>query len=154
MDYCALADVQGVLTEDILVQLTDDSAPNSTGTVNAAVVQVAIDSAGTTIDAYIGKHFALPLPVVPDVLRRIATDLSVFNLFARSGVIEVPAALADRKRDGIRLLNLIMEGKVSLGLPEGQGPEPVRMVSHGHHKQFPQRTLRMLDIDRKAGWFL
>jgi phage gp36-like protein len=83
MNYCTLEDIRGHVPEARLVEITDDTNPNATGTVNVAIVEKAIAESSDIIDAYIGKRFKLPLPGIPSVLRTICVDLSIYNLYER-----------------------------------------------------------------------
>ena len=133
--YCTLEDIKGHVPERRLVELTDDLNPNDEGSIVEAVVAKAIDEAATLVDAYIGKRYALPLPSVPPVLRMVAVDLSIYNLYERLTEMDVSDGMKLRYNNAVALLKQIASGDLPLGLPEPEVPaqsfSAVSMVAGG-----------------------
>ncbi len=146
MNYCTLEDIRGHVPEARLVEITDDTNPNATGTVNVAVVEKAIAESSDIIDAYIGKRFKLPLPGVPSVLRTICVDLSIYNLYERVTELNVSDGMQLRYKNALSLLKGIAEGEVSIGIvPEEDIPETsFKVVSKTGDAQFTMESMRSL----------
>ena len=83
MNYCTYEDIKGHVPEARLVEVTDDLSPNATGTVNVEIVEKAIKESSTLIDSYVRKRFPRPFQSVPEVLRMVCIDLSIYNLYQR-----------------------------------------------------------------------
>lgn len=79
MPYSTQADILNRMTQQELVQLTDDAG---TGVVDAAKVDAAIAAADSLIDAYAGARYALPLASSEQV-RTLSVDLAIFELEKR-----------------------------------------------------------------------
>lgn len=146
MNYCTLEDIRGHVPEARLVEITDDTSPNVTGTVNAAIVEKAIVESSDIIDAYIGKRFKLPLPGIPSVLRTICIDLSIYNLYERVTELNVSDGMQLRYKNAIALLKGIAEGDVSIGIvPEEEIPETsFNVVSKSGDALFTMASMRSL----------
>lgn len=78
MAYCAQADVQlAAGGEDRLVELTDVEA---TGEVDTDALAAAIASADALIDSYIQRRYSIPLASVPERIKRISAQETVYAL--------------------------------------------------------------------------
>lgn len=113
MAYCTQTDLQKQLPPALVIQLTDDDAD---GAADSGVVADAIAKADNVINAYCAKRYDVPFTTVPDLIRGLSVDLTVWNLYARKGLEK--QSVTDRKVDAIKLLEGIASGKVSLGLTE------------------------------------
>lgn len=156
MIYCTLEDLRTALPEKRLIEATDDSLPSADGSVQEPVADAAMRSASVLIDAHLGTRYALPLPMVPDVLRRICVNLAVHDLYARVRTMELPEAIKDRYKEAIRLLESVRDGKIGLGLPaataSGASPAAGVTVITGR-KLFPRHRLeRGLDSRFRGAW--
>ncbi len=144
MNYCTLEDIRGHISEARLVEITDDTHPNATGSVQATVVEKAIKESSDIIDAYIGKRFKLPLPGIPSVLRTICVDLSIYNLYERVTEMDISEGMKLRYNNAIKMLERIAEGKMSIGIaPE----EPIAemgfaVASNGCEPMFSMESMR------------
>lgn len=119
MAYCTMNDIRDQLDEVKLVRLTDDE---SLGKVGTARVDKAIADAGEEIDGYIGSRHRLPLTPVPEVLRKFAVDIAVYNLYSR--LEQVPENRANRYRNALVFLERVAMGKISLGAGDPEGNPP------------------------------
>lgn len=122
MMYCTLEDIRGHIPERRLVELTDDLNPNDEGSIVETIVAKAIDEATTLVNAYIGKRYTLPLPSVPPVLRMIAVDLSIYNLYERLTEMAITEGMKLRYNNAVAMLKQIASGDLPLGLPEPEVP--------------------------------
>lgn len=115
MPYCALADIIDQVPEQKIIELTDDE---NLGEVNTARVDKAIATAGSIIDGYLRGRYTLPLDIVPDLIKTIAVDLSVFKLYERRREMDMPETLVNRYKNAVKLLEQIQKGLISLGIED------------------------------------
>jgi len=116
MNYCTLEDIRGHVPEARLVEITDDTHPNNTGSVQSGIVEKAIEESSNIIDAYIGKRFKLPLPGIPSVLRSICVDLAIYNLYERVTEMNVTEGMKLRYNNAVAMLKRIADGEMSIGI--------------------------------------
>jgi phage gp36-like protein len=91
-------------------------AGDPTGTVvNQPKVDAAIRMASNLIDTYCYPRYAVPLTPMPELIRDLATALTIYNLymFAKRDDL-ISSTIIYRKIDAIKLLNDISEGKLKL----------------------------------------
>lgn len=150
MTYCTMDDLRAHLPERRLIEATDDAHPNSSGEVQTSVVDKAIASAGSLIDSYVGQRYPLPLPMVPDILRRIATNLVICDLYDRVTEMQTTEGMRDRRKEATRLLELILEGKLSLGFPTTETATKSLFVSTSTRK--PEFSAERLDKMTSDPW--
>lgn len=114
--YCTVDDLRTGIQTIRLIEATDDAHPNKSGEVQVAIVEELIELACGVIDGYIAGRVTLPLATVPVIIRKIAIDLSLYNLYERVDRI-VKDSPIERRRDGaLALLRDIQNGKLSLGI--------------------------------------
>ncbi len=118
--YCTLDDIKKQVQEATLIEITDDSL---SGQINEDVVDETITYAQTLIDGYLLGRYTLPLQSVPEILRVMATDLSIYRLYSRRFHTDMPDSINDKYKNSIRLLEQIQKGIVSLGI-ETAGTAP------------------------------
>ncbi|KAF0145108.1 MAG: mu-like prophage Flumu protein gp36 [Nitrospirae bacterium] len=113
MPYCALADIIDQVPEQKVIELTDDE---NTGQVNTSRVDKAIATAGSIIDGYLRGRYTLPLSTVPELIKTISIDISVFKLYERRREMDMPESLTNRYKNAVKLLEQIQKGLISLGI--------------------------------------
>lgn len=116
MAYCILDDILGVIPELELIQLTDDLVPPAV--VNTDVVDVCISQADSIINGYIGGRYALPLATLPELLKAIALDITVYRVYLRRKKKTPPEAVKTAYEDAMKQLKDIQSGKLSLGVDQ------------------------------------
>ena len=109
--YCALSDILKQIPEEVILQLTDDA---NMGVVNQEVVDEAIANAGAVIDGYCSARYTIPFATVPAIIKPIAVDLAVYNLYARR-VETMPDVREANQKNAIKLLSDISRGTIRLG---------------------------------------
>jgi phage gp36-like protein len=114
--YCTLDDLKKLISEETLIQLTDDE---STGAVVTSRIDEATAQADGEINSYCAAKYEVPFVPVPEIIRKCSVDITVYNLFSRR-VEEFPPARADRYKNAVRLLEGIAGGAISVGID----PEP------------------------------
>ena len=93
----------------LLSGLTEDGEPDT------APLEKALEEAGSEIDMALRGRYALPLAVVPPVLKRIAVDIAV-DAIPRDGG-EYAELFERRAKTARQLLKDIATGTTSLDLP-------------------------------------
>lgn len=116
MSYAALSDVQKLVDDDVLVQLTDDAGA---GTVDAALVAEHLDLASVEIDGYLGSRYSLPLSSAPAILTNFCVDIAVFNMYSRRQ--GPPEYWQKRYDNAVAFLKMVAAGKITLGAGDPDG---------------------------------
>lgn len=119
MPYCELSDITKAIPEENIIQLTDDAGQ---GVIDNEKISDAIEYAGQLIDGYLRGRYSVPLNPVPELIKRIAIDMAIFHLYSRRFELEMPEGMLQRRKECIRLLELIQQGKVLLGIESSQSP--------------------------------
>lgn len=111
MAYCSLNDLYQICPETDIIQLTDDE---SLGEVVTSIVEDCIEYADTLINSYLSGKYTVPLSTVPDLVKQLSIDLSVFRLYSRRLSLQMPEGLTARYNEAIRLLRDIQAGRMDL----------------------------------------
>lgn len=132
MDYCTLDDLISAFGETELINISDRARPR-TGQLNEEVVARAISDAEAEINMYLEGRGLLPLPSLPEVIRRIAVDIARYYLY-QNPRDDGPVQTVYKQR--VKQLEGIASGKLSLGL-DGAGevmePEDTVMFVSGRN---------------------
>ena len=129
MAYCTQADLLEQISEDVLIQLTDDE---DAGVVDTDMVTRAIADADAEIDSYCGTKYEVPFSPVPVMVRKYSVDIAIYNLYARRR--GAPEDRKERYDDAISFLKDVSKGIATLGgdAPSGDdesGPEATTVKS-------------------------
>lgn len=141
MAYCTIADIRDQLDDRSLITLTDDEGA---GQVAEDRVTRAIADADEEINGYVGSRHTVPLSPVPAIVRKLSTDIAIYNLYARRDL--VTETRSERYKNAIKFLDGVATGKISLGAsdpggnpPESNAPE---MSSDNPERAFTRRSMR------------
>lgn len=115
MAYSTLDDIKKSLTENSIIQLTDDEG---TGTANQQRVDKAIADADEIINGYLRGHYDVPLSPAPGLVNKFSVEVSIFNLYSRRPETEMPATVLLRYKEALRFLEQVQKGVASLGVSE------------------------------------
>jgi phage gp36-like protein len=127
--YCVLDDIKGVMPDAELIQLTDDTIPPAA--INEANVDKAIARADELVDGYLRGRYTLPLSSVSGLIRDLAVDIAVYNLFKRRKKNKMPEAVSDDYKNALKILENIQKGSITIGADVVSSPDPVQAVSTG-----------------------
>jgi phage gp36-like protein len=142
MSYNTKDDILGEVSEDVLMQLTDD---NNLGVVDDDKVAKALARADGEVDGYCGKRYQVPFDPVSEFIKALALDISVYNLYCRRE--NVPEIRKTRHENALKNLVLIAKGTVTLGIPDTT-PAPTAFSSaapavlSGGDRQFSRKSLK------------
>ena len=114
MAYSLQADLLEQISEDKLIQLTDD---DDTGSIDADTITRAITDADAEIDGYAATRYDVPFSPVPVSIRKLSVDIAIYNLYARRK--GAPEDRRTRYNDAIRFLKDLSKGIVT---PGADGP--------------------------------
>jgi phage gp36-like protein len=92
----------------------------STDTINDTWIDEALATADDEINGYLSRRYVLPLPTVPDLLKREAIVIAFYWLADRDN--QATNLLQDRYDRAIAKVKEIAAGKVDLGLPTPDQP--------------------------------
>ena len=143
MAYCTLADLQAIITEQDLIQLTDDTVPSAA--VNTDNVDKAIADASELIDGYLRERYSLPLSPLPGLIGTLACDIAAYRLYGRRARLTTPESVTERYKNALVLLAKIQEGKIALGAGSVTTPEASTgsvSVIQGPDRVFSREKLR------------
>lgn len=136
--YCTVEDLLGQIPEPVLIQLVDDedespatladAGPAMLGRINAAITAAADE-----INGYCMTRYPVPFSPVPGLIRKLAVDMALYNLFARRGYDEDSAdrSVLDRYKYAVKTLEMIAKGTVTLGTPVPPAASEVDIRSSG-----------------------
>jgi len=143
--YCTAEDIAGHVPKARLVELTDDAEPG-TGEINAEIIGKAIAESAATIDALISGRYSLPLVNEPPIIKKICIDLSIYNLFARHADSEEFKGACKRHDNAMKLLQMIADGTITLGIAEAEGKPGffAKSCVEGGPAQFTMNSMRSL----------
>lgn len=119
--YCALDDLKGRLSEDKILQLADFENTGDIGSEDVVKrINDAINDAGAEIDGYCMGRYQVPFNPVPDIIKKLAIDISLYNLFSLRGFDEdsPDKVIADRYKSAVKTLENLSRGIVTIGQPE------------------------------------
>lgn len=105
---------------DRLVQLADLDA---NGAGDAAVLSAVIADVERWIDSYLQRRYAVPLATVPEVIRRLCAEESVYQLKAGRSAVDQQAQA--RHEENLRWLEQVAAGAVAPGVD----PPPPKSTS-------------------------
>jgi len=133
--YCQIEDIRKQVQEDTLIQLTDD---NQSGQIDSVIVDEAVIYSETLIDGYLRGRYVLPLASVPEVIKILAVDLTIYRLYSRRFQTETSDAVTEKYKNSIKILEQIQRGIISLGIETvGRPPE---LGEYRTNKTFEART--------------
>lgn len=92
----------------------------STDTLNDTWIDEALATADDEINGYLSRRYVLPLPTVPDLLKRQAIVIAFYWLGDRDN--QVTDLLQKRYDSAIAKVKEIATGKLDLGLPTPDQP--------------------------------
>ncbi|MBF0445088.1 MAG: DUF1320 domain-containing protein [Magnetococcales bacterium] len=110
--YATQADMVSRRGEGVVFPLADRNGDDE---LDQDAVDLALESASSTIDAYIGQRYSLPLATVPKVLIGLCVDIAIYTM-APSG----PEDEGDEKRHkaAIAFLKDISAGRANLPIAQ------------------------------------
>lgn len=142
--YCTQTDLGSQISDADLLLLADDDGD---GAVDAAVLTKVFTDVADLIDGYLAGRYSLPLNPVPEVLRTLSAQMSIYQLYARrtQGVPDHRQAQYDA---AIRYLEKLGEGKITLGPDDPSGNPPAL----NQLELDPENPVRIFDRTKLKGF--
>jgi len=121
MAYCTAADLTERMSNEELIQLTDDAG---TGVPDQDMISKAIAAAQDTIDGYLRGRYPVPLVSVPGIVKNLALDLTTYTLFRRRNQLSMNEARELMYKQAISQLKDIKAGIIQLQTADQQALPP------------------------------
>lgn len=112
MAYCTENDLLSMIPVKEFAELTAETGD----TPDSLVVADAIDRAEAEIDAYLGVRYTLPLSPVPDQVKGLSVDISLYHLYSRRNV-----ALPVRRQKYEAAVSFLKQVAAGEAMVEGAG---------------------------------
>lgn len=105
MAYCTESDLLTLIPQKELAELSADSGD----TPDSQVVAEAINLADAEIDAYLGSRYTLPLTPVPDQVKGLSMDMTLYHLYSRRSV--APTVRRQKYETALSFLKQVAAGE-------------------------------------------
>ena len=135
--YATLAELKKKLPADVLVALTDDGG---SGVIDTAIIDADLKAADVEIDGYLGGRYTLPLSPLPEIVIKLAVDITIYNLYGRRQ--GPPEHWQKRYDNAVRYLVKVAGGSVSLGLGDPEAPAADEAMITSSARIFSRETLK------------
>jgi phage gp36-like protein len=116
MAYSTQDDLLTIITQAELAALTAEAGDEP----DSQVVAEAIARADAEIDAACGLRYTVPFFPVPERVKSLSADLTVYHLYSRRGVI--PEVWNQKYRDALAFLQQVAAGQATLASSGGEPP--------------------------------
>ncbi len=118
MSYISALDQKTLVPDRVMLELTDDDAD---GIADQDIIATVIIEACETVDGYLRGRYQLPFRKTPTIISSIAKQIARYKLYERRPEgFELPKTVRDGYTDALKMLVQIQDGKVTLGVPEGE----------------------------------
>jgi phage gp36-like protein len=140
MPYCNTNDLLKLVTEDVLIQLSD---LENTGAIDADVIAEAIETSDAQIDGYIANKVAdVPLIQVPALITKISAKMTLHELYSNRTMTFAPDNIASWYKECLRMLEAIRSGKLQIDFGTAQsGVSEYRINKDADSAIFPKDVL-------------
>jgi len=143
--YCTRDDLLKVISLEYLVQLTDDEDEGEDNPEIDDRVISAIEQAENLINGYCQPRYTLPFDPVPGLIRDLAVDITIYNLFSRRDWDqgETEGKWSGKYKAAVKKLEAIGKGTIQVTQgEEGETSEPETPVAgRTRTKVFDSTTL-------------
>ena len=118
-NYINVSDVKRVLSDRILLQLTEDNNRNITTEDSdlQEFIESIIDEAEDKINNYLRPSYSVPLTTVPSSIKRYTLNITRFYLYDRRN-IQIPENVQLAFDEAIEDLKLLQQNKIKLSVSE------------------------------------
>lgn len=154
--YCTVEEVLDMVKSQLQEQILGDERIEDPAELQVKIgpyCQQAVADACAEIDGYIGKRYAVPLAKCPQVIRKFAKDIAVYNLASRTGIDEDERenTIYIRYKNAITYLLNVAKGVVDIGTEEDGSTVSVSgsLAANGFRLQSNER---LFSRDSMRGW--
>lgn len=117
MTYLTRQELQDRIGEEELIILADRDGD---GVADEPVIERAIQDATDEITMHLASRYRVPLPDVPDTVKRLAVSLTVYWLCEDDRAMS--ELVKERYENAVKTLKALASGSMRLGLPEAEKP--------------------------------
>lgn len=122
--YCTVEEVLEMIKDDMKNVIIGDEYiedEQEREAKTATLCEAAIADACAEIDGYLAKRYSVPFRKTPQVIRKFAKDISVYNLVSRTGIDEGERekTFLNRYNAAIKFLLDVAKGTIDIGV-DGQ----------------------------------
>ncbi len=111
MAYCREVDIKAAATEAVVKRLTDDT---SGLTIDSNVLNQAIAWADDRINGSLRAQHTVPITPVPNVVKQLSVDLTVYRLYSRRIDRGIPESIENLFDTNEKYLDKIQKGTIQL----------------------------------------
>jgi phage gp36-like protein len=133
--YCLVEDILKSIDRAVILQLLDDEnrgidSVNLNDTSDPASIRLSeqIQKAQDEIDSYLYSRYILPFEEVPQIVKQIAVDLSIYNCYKRRHYESMPETVDDIYKGKVKLLESIQKGTIFLGVETTTGANSQKVI--------------------------
>lgn len=139
MAYCTVNDLLKFVDEKTLIELSD---LENSGSIDASVVDEAIETADAQIDGYIANRVtAVPLNPVPVLISKVSCKMALHDLYSNR-MSFMPETVSGWYKECLRVLEAIRNGKMQLLVPAAAaGNSEYRINKTSGDQIFPKKEL-------------
>ena len=140
MSYCSVNEIKTIVPEDELINLTVDN-PDEDSTVDVAMFEDISKYADELINGYLRSRYTLPLSLVPDLIKKLASDIVAYRLYLRRPQ-DIPEHIKENYKMAVRTLSEIQKGTFILDMPqehpdqEVQKPKPSFLTNKNSNSRY------------------
>lgn len=116
--YIAVSDLFTRMSEQDAVRLSNDDYTATQ--INEEVVNEIIDTAEEMLNSFVRGRYTVPLAPVTKLIKSMVLDIAVHGLYSRRTNITIPEPVRDAYNNTIKMLGLIQERKMHIGVSEIQ----------------------------------
>lgn len=140
MPYCTTNDLLKLVSEDVLIQLSD---LEDSGAIDAAVIAEAIETSDAQIDGYIANRVSdVPLVNVPVLISKISAKMTIHELYSNRMMTIAPDNIDAWYKECLRQLEAIRSGKMVLDFgSEAQSKSEYRVNKDSDSQIFAKAEL-------------
>lgn len=150
--YCTVEEVLGMIKDDMKNVIIGDEYIEDEQEKDAKMQMLCVDAiadACAEIDGYLAKRYRIPFGKTPQVIRKFAKDIAVYNLVSRTGIDEGDRekTFLNRYNAAIKFLTEVAKGIISIGAEEETAGN--NSAANGFRMQSSDR---IFSRDSMKGW--
>lgn len=106
--YCNVEDIQNMMGENLLIQLSNATPPFSA--VNEAYVEELIEESTQYIGAYLFGRISTNMT---PLLKSICKDLVIYSLYKNRRPTDIPDSIFEIYKEAVKLLDRLQKGSLT-----------------------------------------
>ena len=123
MAYCTEDDLLKMIPEEDLTDLTVESGE----VPDSLIIADAISKADAEIDSYLGVRYVVPISPIPDQVKALSVDLTIYHLYSRHSI--VPPVRLQKYEAAVAFLKQVAIGQAVIMGPGGESATVTKEVT-------------------------